>query len=56
MTHRRPRRVQAPPAVRAHLRRLLPRAMPVPPSRTHRPAKGLGSYRRRPKHPRAPRA
>ena len=56
MTHRRPRRIQAPPALRAHLRRVLPRAMPVPPSRPHRPAKGLGSYRRRPKHPRPPRA
>ncbi len=48
-----PRRsITASRAVREHLRRVLPRAMLVPPSRSHRPAKGPGSYRRRPKHPR----
>ena len=52
MTRSRPRRVKPSLAVREHLRRVLPRAMPVPPSRSHRPAKGPGSYRRRPKHPR----
>ena len=46
----RPRQVTAPAAVRAHLRRILPRAMPVPPSRSHRPAKGPGSYQRPAKH------
>lgn len=51
MTRHRPRRVKASAAVRAHLRRVLPRAMPVPPSRPHRPAKGPGSYRRQSKHP-----
>ncbi len=43
-------RVTAPAAVRAHLRHVLPRAMPVPPSRPHQPAKGPGSYRRQAKH------
>lgn len=43
-------RVTAPAAVRAHLRHVLPRAMPVPPSRPHQPAKGPGSYQRHPKH------